>query len=146
MVDSAEMVRRAFGGFATGIAVVTTGGSRPYGVCATSFAAASMEPPLVLVCVRRDAVIHPRLTLGFFGVSVLAARQAKIARRFADPAFPPGPAQFEGVDCAPGPVTGIPLIGGALARFECELWNVRPAGDHSIFLGRLLSLAGLPVS
>jgi flavin reductase (DIM6/NTAB) family NADH-FMN oxidoreductase RutF len=43
------------------------------------------------------------------------------------------------VDWVPGPRTGAPLLCGALAWLECELTQVHRGGDHSIFLGRVLS-------
>jgi flavin reductase (DIM6/NTAB) family NADH-FMN oxidoreductase RutF len=139
-VTDAKLLRRAFSRFATGVTVVTVGGVRPHGMTANSFASVSLDPPLVLVCVGRDAVMHRRMALGHFGVSVLSSDQEALARHFADLARPLGQAQFDGIDCRPGEVTGVPLIGGALAGFECELWRTYDGGDHSIFIGRLLSL------
>lgn len=139
-LTDAKLLRRTFGAFATGVTVVTTGGAAPHGMTANSFTSVSLDPPLVLVCVGREAIMHRRLSIGFFGVSVLTSHQEKVARHFSDVRRPLGAAQFDGIDWDPGPVTGIPLIDGAMARFECELWNTYEGGDHSIFLGRLLSL------
>ena len=36
--------------------------------------------------------------------------------------------------------TGVPLIPGALAHFECERYAVHDGGDHLIFVGRVLAL------
>ncbi|MBA9005605.1 MULTISPECIES: flavin reductase family protein [Thermomonospora] len=133
-------LRRVLGTFATGVTVVTTGGATPHGMTANSFTSVSLDPPLVLICVGRTAILHRRLAVGFFGVSVLASHQQAVARHFADFSRPMGAAQFDGIDCEPGRVTGIPLISGALAHFECELWKSYDGGDHTIFLGRLLSI------
>lgn len=137
----AKALRRAFGAFATGVTVVTTGGPSPHGMTANSFTSVSLDPPLVLVCVDRDAVMHRTLTTtGTFGVSVLAAHQEQVARHFADRWRPLGMAQFDGISWAAGRRTGAPMIDGAVAQFECELWRTHDGGDHSIFVGRLLSL------
>lgn len=136
----AKALRSTFGSFATGVTVVTVGGATPHAMTANSFTSVSLDPPLVLVCVGHKAVMHQALDAGLFGVSVLSGRQEPIARHFADVSRPLGAAQFEDVDCDTGPVTGVPLIGGALARFECETWNTYDGGDHSIFLGRVLSM------
>lgn len=134
-----QRLRRAFGTFPTGVTVVTVGGD-PHGMTANSFTAVSLDPPLVLVCVERDAIMHACLLLtSRFGVSVLAADQAEVARHFADRRRALGRAQFDPVAWAAGPVTGAPLITGAVAHFECELWRFYDGGDHTIFLGRLLS-------
>ncbi len=138
-------LRRAFGAFATGVTVVTSGGPVPHGMTANSFASVSLDPPLVLVCVGCTAVMHGSLTdTGKFAVSVLSERQEHVARYFADSRRPLGAEQFDRVDWTPGPATGAPLIDGALAHFECEVWRTYDGGDHSIFLGRLLALHRRP--
>jgi flavin reductase len=139
MDADAATLRRAFGTFATGVTVVTVGGRTPHGMTANSFTAVSLRPPLVLVCIDRRADMHRRICLGYFGVSVLAAGQEELARHFADLHRPSGAAQFDGIPCERGPLTGAPLIKGAVAHFECELWRTCDGGDHTIFIGRLLS-------
>ncbi|MDG4793434.1 flavin reductase family protein [Micromonospora sp. WMMD1082] len=134
-------LRKAFGAFATGVTVITVGGPLPHGMTANSFTAVSLDPPLLLVCVQRDAVMHRRLAdHRHFGVSVLAAHQEDVARYFADRRRPLGREEFAGVDWLPGPTTGSPLIAGALVHFECELRQAYDGGDHTIFLGGLLSM------
>ena len=140
-VTDPKLLRHAFGAFATGVTVVTVGGTRPHGMTANSFTTVSLDPPLVLVCVGRDAVMHHALTTTeHFGVSVLAAHQETVARHFADRRRPLGAGQFEYVDWLPGPLTGAPLIVDALATFECELWRCYDGGDHTIFVGTLLAM------
>ena len=136
-----QHLRQAFGTFATGVTVVTVGGRMPHGMTANSFTAVSLDPPLVLVCVGRDAVMHDALVeAGRFGVSVLASDQEAVARHFADRRRPLGREQFEVVEWEPGPETGSPLVTGAATHFECTLWRSYDGGDHTIFLGRLLTL------
>jgi flavin reductase (DIM6/NTAB) family NADH-FMN oxidoreductase RutF len=140
-----KSLRRAFGAFATGVTVVTVGGSAPHGMTANSFTAVSLDPPLLLVCVERQAVMHASLSgTGQFAVSVLASHQESVARYFADRRRPLGAEQFDIVDWIPGRCTGVPLIEGALAHFECELWQAYDGGDHTIFLGRLLDALRRP--
>ncbi|NUO58023.1 MAG: flavin reductase family protein [Hamadaea sp.] len=137
-----KSLRRAFGTFATGVTVVTVGGDIPHGMTANSFTSVSLDPPLVLVCVDRGAVMHSVLCdAGQFAVSVLAERQAGLARYFADNHRPLGAEQFDAVDWVPGPVTGAPLITDALCHFECEVQRAYAGGDHTIFLGRLVWLS-----
>jgi flavin reductase (DIM6/NTAB) family NADH-FMN oxidoreductase RutF len=144
VVDSA-MLRRAFGSFATGVTVVTVGGETPHGMTANSFTSVSLDPPLVLVCVDRGALMHKVLAdVGSFAVSILAAHQEAAARHFANQWRPLGLAQFDKVDWRPGRRTGAPLINGALAHFECELWRTYDGGDHTIFIGNLVSLDRAP--
>lgn len=138
---SPEVLRKAFGAFATGVTVVTTGDPVPHGMTANSFASVSLDPPLVLVCVDRDAVMHRAMSASrVFGVSILAVRQEDVARHFANRRRPLGMAQFEDLDWSPGPSTGAPMIEGANAHIECEVWRAHEGGDHTIFIGRVLSL------
>jgi flavin reductase (DIM6/NTAB) family NADH-FMN oxidoreductase RutF len=135
------VLRRAFGTFATGVTVVTVAGAEPHGMTANSFTSVSLDPPLVLVCIGHETIMHRHLEeADHFGVSVLADDQEPVARHFADRWRPLGTAQFEAVDWRPGRHTGIPLITGALALFECERWASYDSGDHTIFIGRVLSL------
>lgn len=134
-------MRNVLGRFATGITVVTTAGTTTHGMTANSFNSVSLEPPLVLVCVGREALMHEALmSNGVFAVSVLGSEQERVARHFSSRGRPAGAAQFAEVDWAPGPASGAPLLAGALAWLECELDQVYEGGDHSIFLGRVLGL------
>lgn len=140
-VSDPRLLRRAFATFATGVTVVTVGGVTPHGMTANSFTAVSLDPPLMLVCVNRDALMHRALVeAGHFGVSVLAGHQETVARYFADRRRPLGHQQFDFADWSTGGRTGSPLLIGAVAHFECELWRSYDGGDHTIFLGRLLAL------
>lgn len=138
--DRTEL-RRAFGMFATGITVVTAGRGAPRGMTANSFTSVSLKPPLVLVCVLREAAMHGAILEGeSFAVSVLSAQQEKVARHFANHARPRGDREFELVDCVPGRHTGVPIVCDALSWVECGLVAVYDGGDHSIFLGSVLDL------
>ncbi|GAA4147953.1 flavin reductase family protein [Phytohabitans flavus] len=140
-VTDTKVLRRAFGTFATGVTVVTVGGSVAHGMTANSFTSVSLDPPLASVCVDQDAIMHTNLTAaGSFGVSILAADQEDVARHFANRWRPLGMAQFEQVSWEPGRLTGAPLIAGAVTHFECELWRSYGGGDHTIFLGKVVSL------
>jgi flavin reductase (DIM6/NTAB) family NADH-FMN oxidoreductase RutF len=133
-------LRGVLGRFATGITVLTAAGRQgAHGMTANSFASVSLDPPLILVCVERTAVMHTAiLEAGTFAVSVLAAGQEPEARYFADKARPRGEHEFDAVECEPGKQCGAPILTGALAWLECALAAVYDGGDHSIFLGEVL--------
>jgi flavin reductase (DIM6/NTAB) family NADH-FMN oxidoreductase RutF len=140
-VDPGQL-RTVFAAFATGVTVVTVGGESPHGMTANAFTSVSLDPPLVLVCVNQDARMHQALVRGGgFAISVLAGHQREVARHFASGRRPPGIAQFATVGWTPGDQTGAPLIAGALAWLECTLRCTYDGGDHSIFVGRLVSVA-----
>jgi flavin reductase (DIM6/NTAB) family NADH-FMN oxidoreductase RutF len=137
--DGTPPLREVMSRFATGITVLTTGGARCHGMTANAFNSVSLEPPLVLCCVVRTAVMHEAITVsGSFGVSVLAADQEHLARYFADRDRPRGAAQFDSVSWLPGRFSGAPLLSGALAWLECRLVEAYDGGDHSIFVGQVL--------
>lgn len=139
---NAKALRAAFAQFVTGVTVVTAHTEAPCGMTANAFASLSMDPPLVLVCVAQGAAMHAAvLRAGAFGVSVLAADQEHQARHFANRARPRGVAEFDGIAWRPGAETGVPLLGGVLAWLECRLTDVHSGGDHSIFVGEVLSFA-----
>ncbi|WP_052422545.1 flavin reductase family protein [Nonomuraea candida] len=139
--EQIKALRRAFGTFATGVTVVTTGGDVPHAMTANSFTSVSLDPPLLLVCIDKRAVMHQCLTMTrSFGVSVLASHQEGAARHFSNRYRALGAAQFEDVGVMPGMVTGVPLIKGSIANFECEVWRCYDGGDHSIFIGKVVSL------
>jgi flavin reductase (DIM6/NTAB) family NADH-FMN oxidoreductase RutF len=133
-------LRAALGLFATGVTLLTSGREQPHGMTANAFTSVSLEPPLVLVCVRRDAVMHQTLLdCGAFAVSVLSARQERVARYFANHARPRDEREFDVVDWMPGRHTGVPIVSDTLAWLECRTTDVHDGGDHSIFLGSVLA-------
>lgn len=133
-------LRDVLGQFATGVTVVTAHGEKAHGMTANAFTSVSLEPPLVLCCVADTARLHPAiLDAQRFGVSVLGADQEDLARYFTNKSRPEGMAQFDQVDWFAGQHTGVPLLAGSLAWVECELAEVYEGGDHTIFLGTVLS-------
>jgi flavin reductase (DIM6/NTAB) family NADH-FMN oxidoreductase RutF len=132
-------LRRALGAFATGVTVVTTGGpAGDYGVTANSFTSVSLEPPLVLVCLRRRSRGRALIAAhGSFAVNVLTAEQERLGRRFAS--RDRGSGMFAGIEHRRG-ATGAPILAGA-AHLECRLAGLHGAGDHVIVVGHVLDLA-----
>ncbi|HEX6859039.1 MAG TPA: flavin reductase family protein [Caulobacteraceae bacterium] len=134
----ARALRDAFGCFTTGVTIVTTLTARgaPAGFTANSFASVSLDPPLVLVCVDLKANTLPALEASkVFVVNVLHAGQRDTARKFARrdaDKFKATP--FETW------ATGAPVLSGCMANFECETHQAFDAGDHRVFIGRVLKL------
>ena len=79
-------LRAAMGHFATGVTVVTAAGGdgRRHGSTANAVASVSLEPPLLLVCLREQSLtLAALLDAGRFAVNVLHQRQRELAQRFA---------------------------------------------------------------
>ena len=127
--------RQLVGRFATGVTVltVTTPEGRPMGMTANSLASVSLDPPLISVCVDREAELHDLIVRApEFVVNVLASPQEALARRFADKHED----RFDGVGYLLSP-EGLILLDGALAHLVCQRFAEYPGGDHTIILGRV---------
>jgi flavin reductase (DIM6/NTAB) family NADH-FMN oxidoreductase RutF len=85
------------------------------------------------VCVDHAADFHDALSSATaFGLSVLAADQEHLSRRFAEDRTD----KFDGIPLVNGP-GGLPLLDGAVAHIVCDRWGEFAAGDHTVFLGRV---------
>jgi flavin reductase (DIM6/NTAB) family NADH-FMN oxidoreductase RutF len=137
-VDPARF-RHLMARWATGVSVVTAHGEgRDSGLTVNAFLSVSLEPPRILVSISTDADALPSIHhSGAFAVSVLAATQRNLSQRFAS-RIPPEE-KFTGVDLHRG-VTGAALLDGAIAAFECQVDQEIPAGDHTLILGRVVSV------
>jgi N-acetyl-1-D-myo-inositol-2-amino-2-deoxy-alpha-D-glucopyranoside deacetylase len=133
--------RRVMARFASGVSVMTTvAGGEPHAMTASSVASVSLDPPLVLVCVERSAVMADEVVAGgVFGLSFLAEDQSELSTVFADPARPAGSAQFAGVTTHTA-VTGAPLLEGATGWVDTRVWAVHDGGDHLIVVGEVVAL------
>ena len=131
--DSARALREALGRFATGVTVVTIAGpDGPLGFTANSFASVSLDPPLVLWSPARASRRFAAFAAArHYSIHVLAVEQAAICRQFAR-----GGAGFE--QTPPATPEGVPVIAGALARFDCSRHAAHDGGDHLIIIGRVI--------
>jgi flavin reductase (DIM6/NTAB) family NADH-FMN oxidoreductase RutF len=134
-VDAGHL-RQVLGKFATGVAVVTTATERgPVGMTVNSFCSVSLNPPVVLFCVRHQSQLHEAFSAAtVFAVNVLAEGQEALSQQFARPGYD----RFGSVRWRPG-VTRSPVLGGAHAVLECLTDRLLPAGDHDIVLGRVVA-------
>lgn len=133
--------RMAMGRLVTGVTVVTTfAGIHDHAMTANAVTSVSLDPVLMLVCVEQDARFHDAvLESGLWGVSILTAGSRPAAVWLASPGRPMH-GQLDSVPHHRGPVTGVALLDGALARIECRTTAVHPAGDHSIVVGAVVGI------
>jgi flavin reductase (DIM6/NTAB) family NADH-FMN oxidoreductase RutF len=122
-----------------GVVVISARTATGYrGLTASSLASISVDPPMVVVGLDRDAATRAAVVEGkAFNVSVLTRSQEFIADRFAGRA-PAIDLRWEGVPHRLG-ANGIPLVEGCAAWLECRLIEIHPAGDHDICLGEVTS-------
>ena len=137
-----DTFRRAMGRFVTGVTMLTTR-SRDvdYAMTASALTSVSLEPLLLLVCIEREARFHDTvIEAGVWGISVLSAADRWGADWLATRGRPLH-GQLDRIAHHHGPRTGVALLDSALATFECRTTAVHPAGDHSIVVGEVVSVA-----
>ena len=130
--------KASLGRFASGVTVITVGGEEDHGMTASAFCSLSLDPPLILVCVKNGNTTHERLMKSSgFGVNLLGADQKDLSNRFAGWGFPADQDKWADLQVKRGKVSGAPLIEGSLAHLDCSLFGTREGGDHTIFIGKV---------
>lgn len=126
-------LRRVASALPSGVALLTAatvpGG---YGTTVGTFTLASLDPPLATVYLQEGCrtleLVPPRAA---FGISVLAAGQADIARRYATRNRPDG---LDGLPLWAGVQPGVVTLACAAAGFECSAIDHIKIGDHYLLL------------
>jgi flavin reductase (DIM6/NTAB) family NADH-FMN oxidoreductase RutF len=129
-------LRDALGCFATGVTVVTCfdEDDRPFGLTANSFTSVSLDPPLLLVCIHKQAACASALaTAQHFAVNVLQTAQQPASIRFSTRQED----RFGVNDWSRGEF-GAPVLQESLGVFECERFALYDGGDHDILVGTVV--------
>ena len=128
----ARRFRHALGRFASGVTVITAHHQgRAHGMTANSFVSVSLDPPLVLVSLGNRASMHRILPAARrYGISVLGEDQENLSNHFAGRIVPNLHVRFIERE-------GVPLLEGAVAYFVAALEEAHPAGDHTLYIGRV---------
>jgi flavin reductase (DIM6/NTAB) family NADH-FMN oxidoreductase RutF len=128
--------RQALGHFASGVTVITTQHQgQLHGTTVSSFCSLSLRPPLILVSIDLSATIHDLIVESeIFTVNILAEHAESLSQHFAKHI----PDKFSTVPYRLGQL-GAPILEDALASLECHLVSRYPGGDHSIFIGEVVS-------
>ncbi len=139
MSVSSEKLRVSMRAWATGVTVVGVQHDQIlHGMTVSSFTSVSLEPPLVLVSLEIGTRTHQFVEkAGVFGVTVLSATQQEVSNCFANPNTDLGD-RFAGREVFQLE-TGAPFIAGGLAFFDCQVVNVFPAGNHSVFVAEVVA-------
>ena len=129
-------LRDALGCFATGVTVVTCLGKNgePAGLTVNSFTSVSLDPPLLLVCIAKNAASAPALTrASHFAINVLQTGQQPASIRFSTR----DEDRFGATPWSCGEA-GAPILKDSLGVFECERYGLHDGGDHHILVGRVV--------
>jgi flavin reductase (DIM6/NTAB) family NADH-FMN oxidoreductase RutF len=131
-----QALRTALGRFATGVTIVTCldAAGQPVGLTANSFSSLSLDPPYVLWSLRQASPSLAAFSAATcFAINVLADSQIELSRRFASPVAD----KFSLGTWGSG-LGGVPVLAGCAAVLECEPVSAQAAGDHTLFIGRVL--------
>ena len=141
MIFNNDDFRRCMGHFTTGVTVVTTvkGSGNLCGMTVNSFTSLSLEPPLILFSIDKNAHSHDR----FFGssdftVNILSQSQKNLSAYFANPSL----VKWEDVDYSVN--NNFIKIDDCLAYVFCEKETVYEGGDHSIIIGKVIDIETVP--
>ncbi len=150
-------LRETLGRFATGVTIVTTfcdasddasggcgqlphpPGQHAWGTTVNAFSSVSLDPPLVLICIGRERSIHPVIaSAGRFAVNILGEASQQLSDCFAGAPSALPRSAFCNAPFHLG-AGGTPVLDAAIAHLECEVDHAVDAGDHTIYLGRVIA-------
>ncbi|GIO26536.1 flavin reductase family protein [Ornithinibacillus bavariensis] len=130
-----RIFRNAMGKFATGVTVVTTKlGEEIHGMTANAFMSVSLDPKLVLVSVDHRATMKRYIeNSGKFAISFLNQEQRDLSAYFAGQINETREIDFYWLQ-------EMPTIKDALVNIVCDLHEAIDAGDHTLFIGKVIDL------
>jgi flavin reductase (DIM6/NTAB) family NADH-FMN oxidoreductase RutF len=129
-----------------GVTVVTSSdGAHHAGMTASSFTSISLEPPLVLVCLHKEAETSGLVyKTGLYAVSFLGEDQELISNQFAGyTQLPEGADRFYNVETFTH-TTGCPILRDAIAWLDCRVYGIHDGGTHWVYIGEVIATGRLP--
>jgi flavin reductase (DIM6/NTAB) family NADH-FMN oxidoreductase RutF len=130
--------RNALGQFPTGVVIATarTAAGQLIGMTLSSFNSVSLDPPLILFSVLRQANGFAQWqAIDRYAINVLNEEQEQISNQFARARGD----KWDGVSPLTGD-TGVPMLPGSAVVFECQAHARYDGGDHEIFVGRVAAM------
>ena len=123
--------------FPQGVTLVTTRyEGQVRGVTISSFTSLSLDPPLVMIAVAKNASSYLAFVKSeFFNIQLLASTQDSIAARFATKID--HDEKFRGLQYAFDSKNN-PVIDQALGYLECMRNQVHEVGDHSLIIAKVI--------
>lgn len=128
-------IRNIAGTFATGVTVITTreANGKPVGMTANSFTSLSLNPPLVLFSIDKNASLYETfMNTKYFAINILSEDQEVLSRQFSKRNID----RFEDVSYEKG-VTGTPILNDTIGYFDCAVHTYYDGGDHTIVVGEI---------
>ena len=134
--------KEAMGQLAGGVAVITARDDRDdIGTTVSALMSVSLDPPLILVSLASAGYLtEVLLRQDRWAASLLASTQAVVASRFAVAGRPSARLLVAGTPHHRGEQSEALIIENGVAALEVETTQVIPAGDHTLFLARVLTV------
>ena len=129
-----RLFRTAMGKFSTGVTVVVTEtDGQPHGMTANAFMSVSLDPKLVVISIKENAQMLPKLQASkMFSVNILAAEQEEVSMIFAG--------QLKDKEIAFDRLGNTPVILGAIAQIVCKVSAEHIEGDHTLIIGNVTDI------
>lgn len=136
--ESVSIFKEVMGSYPTGVTVVTSvdENGTPVGLTVNSFASVSLEPLLVLWSIdHRVSSLDVFKNTNKFAIHILAGDQKELCWNFSKK-------DIDRFSTCSWELSNnnLPVISDAFAVIECETYKQIEAGDHTIFIGRVLNI------
>lgn len=130
---------RALDKILSGLVIVTTCYEEiPYGMTAAWFSRASNEPYLVTVSISENSYTHGKLIKsGNYALNILDESQKELASHFGRNSGR-DVNKFMSIEFRLGKSGSPILYKNACAFMDCQVIDTLNAGDHTVFLGKVL--------
>ncbi len=137
-----EKLRHAMRAWTTGVVIVTSiHEGQQYGMTVNSFTSISLEPPLILVTLKKLTHTHDLVVKsGQFAVTILSAEQRELSERFAGK-VPNILDRFEGVQTE-RLFSDMPVFKNGMAYLHCRVVNSMPVGENTLFVAQVIAAHG----
>ena len=132
-------LRAAMRFFASAVTVVTGAldSGELFGLTVSAFTSLSLEPPLVLICIRNESTATSMFSKSKrYCVNILGEDQKTIAEKFS---LTGEAGRFDGLSYRFGQ-SGSPIINDCIAYVDCKIAQEIVAGDHTVFIGEAIDV------
>ncbi len=121
--------------FATGITVITTShNNQPFGFTANSFTSVSLEPPIVLFCLKTESTTNEAFQKSnSFAINILTENQEDVSNSFANPKKTQAE-RFSNVELMKNK---LPILKDSLGYLAGEIIQFHKVGDHIVYYGQV---------
>lgn len=122
------------------VSIVASGrGPDRRGLTVTAAVSLCVEPPMVLVCINRNAEAHDViLKSGAFSWNVLSTDHVRLAERFAAMDGSKGASRFSDAEWGEM-ATGSPVLLQSVCSFDCNVQGTMQVGTHTVITGAVVA-------